>query len=56
MRTFGIILVVLGVVACLLAIVDANGNPAAVGAVAMAIAAVGIVGAGAVILRNSRSN
>ncbi len=59
MRIFGIILVVLGVAACLLAIgVAANttGQDESLAAIAVAIAGIGIVAAGAAILRNSRSN
>jgi hypothetical protein len=52
---FGIILIVLGVVACLLAIligVTAIGDYAIFGSIAISIAAVGIVGAGGAILRS----
>jgi peptidoglycan/LPS O-acetylase OafA/YrhL len=59
MKIFGIILVVLGVAACLLAIA-VGGNSSTeyegLGGIAIAIGGIGIIGAGAIILRNSRSN
>jgi hypothetical protein len=56
MRILGIILVVFGIAACLLAIFTAAygiGEEAAIRAIAFAIAGVGIVAAGGVISRNS---
>lgn len=56
MRTVGIIVIVLGIAACafsMLAGLDAVGEGPAIGSIATAIGAVGIVAAGAVILRNS---
>ncbi|MGA7873376.1 MAG: hypothetical protein WCA22_21010 [Candidatus Binatus sp.] len=57
MKIFGIILLVLGILACLFAITvgaqAAKGDYVGLGAIAIAIAAVGIVGAAAAIMRNS---
>jgi hypothetical protein len=61
MRTLGIIVVSVGTLLCvfagwigLLAYGHDNGESLGLGAIAFAIAAVGIVGAGATILRNFR--
>jgi hypothetical protein len=66
MRTLGITIVLIGAVACVIAgsigliamsgTADVTGQNPGLGAIAFAIGAVGIIGAGAVILRNSRSN
>lgn len=57
MRIFGIIVISLGIAACLLTIVVAQGQMfgdyRGLNIIAMSIAAVGIVGAAAVVLRNS---
>jgi len=56
-KIVGIVLMVLGVLACLFAITvgaqAAKGDYVGLGGIAIAIAAVGIVGAGATFLRNS---
>jgi small-conductance mechanosensitive channel len=55
-RTFGIIVVVLGVAACVFAILlalDAENRDQGTFAVAAAIGAVGIVGAGGILLHHS---
>ena len=53
MRTFGIILVLLGVVACLLPVLVGMGSIGESLEATIAVAGVGIVGAGAAIVRNS---
>jgi hypothetical protein len=59
-KIFGIVVAVGGILACLFAMAAASnqmgGEYGGLPAIAMSIAAVGIVGAAAVILRNSRSN
>jgi hypothetical protein len=66
MRILGIVTVLVGAVACAIAgsvgliamsgTADVTGQNPGLGAIAFAIGAVGIIGAGAVLLRNSRSN
>jgi hypothetical protein len=56
MRAFGIAVIVVGILACFLGIfagfASANGDNPGLGAIAVSIAAVGIVAAAAIIFRN----